>query len=194
MFEKIIKLIDIQTIAVSLIILGVCVLRIIPHINNFSPIIALEIFGSLHYKSKIQAYIIPILCLWVSDVVINNFIYSLSDSQIWLYEGFYWQYISYLIIILVRISFKYKKINFKNISFLTISSSFIFFIISNFGFWLSSDFYSYDLFGLARCYVAALPFYKGTLLGAIFYTPLFIGFYYFLQNKVTSLRIKHLVY
>jgi hypothetical protein len=49
MFEKSIKLIDIQTIVVSLIVLAVCLLRVVPHINNFSPIIALAIFGSLHF-------------------------------------------------------------------------------------------------------------------------------------------------
>ena len=47
MFEKYINTIDIQTIAVSLIVLAVSFLRIIPHIQNFSPIIALAIFGAL---------------------------------------------------------------------------------------------------------------------------------------------------
>ena len=194
MFEKSIKLIDIQTIVVSLIILAVCLLRVAPHINNFSPIIALAIFGSLHFKNKTQAYVVPILCLWVSDYFINNFIYILSNNQVWFYEGFYWQYISYFVIILLSLSFKNKKISFKSTSFLILTSSLIFFIITNFGFWISSGFYSYDLFGLFECYVAAIPFYKGTLLGTIFYTPIFIGFYYYLQNKVLILKAKHLMY
>ena len=91
MFEKSIKLIDIQTIVVSLIILAVCLLRVAPHINNFSPIIALAIFGSLHFKNKTQAYVVPILCLWISDYFINNFIYILFNNPVWFYEGFYWQ-------------------------------------------------------------------------------------------------------
>lgn len=194
MFEKNINLIDIQTFVVSLVVLGVCLLRIIPHTNNFSPIIALAIFGSLHYKNKTLAYIVPILCLWFSDYVINNFIYNLSDSVVWFYEGFYWQYISYIIIILLSLNFNSKKICFKNTSLLIISSSLIFFFITNFGFWISSGLYSHDLLGLSQCYIAALPFYKGTLLGTIFYTPLFIGFYYLLQKKVTTLRAEHLLY
>ena len=76
MFEKNINLIDIQTIAVSLIVLVVSILRLIPHVNNFSPIIALAIFGALHYKSKNLSYIIPLLALWFSDLLINNFIYK----------------------------------------------------------------------------------------------------------------------
>ena len=52
MFEKNINLIDIQTIAVSLIVVIVSFLRLIPHIHNFSPIIALAIFGVFHYKNK----------------------------------------------------------------------------------------------------------------------------------------------
>jgi uncharacterized membrane protein YccC len=72
MFEKNINLIDIQTIAVSLVILGVCLLRIIPHINNFSPIIALAIFSSIHFKNPKYSYVVTILSLWVSDFFINN--------------------------------------------------------------------------------------------------------------------------
>ena len=58
MFEKNINLIDIQTIAVSLIVLLVSFLRIIPHIHNFSPIIALAIFGVFHYKNKWEIWFI----------------------------------------------------------------------------------------------------------------------------------------
>ena len=87
MFEKDINLIDIQTIAVSLIVLAVSILRLIPHVNNFSPIIALAIFGALHYKSKNLSYIIPLLALWFSDLLINNFIYKLSSGFELFYEG-----------------------------------------------------------------------------------------------------------
>ena len=105
MFEKNINLIDIQTVAVSLIVLVVSFLRIIPDVHNFSPIIALGIFGALHYKNKIFSYVIPILSIWFSDLIINNFIYNLSNNIVFLYEGFYWQYLSYILIIFLSFNF-----------------------------------------------------------------------------------------
>ena len=194
MFEKNINLIDIQTIAVSLIILGVCLLRIIPHINNFSPIIALAIFSSLHFKNPKYSYVVTILSLWVSDFVINNFVYNLTTDMFWFYEGFYWQYLSYIIIIFLSSLNINKKICFRNTIFLAFSSSFIFFLVTNFGFWVATDFYSYDTLGLIECYVAAIPFFKGTLFGTLFYTPIFFGAYYMLQKKFSYLRNKNLSY
>lgn len=194
MFEKNIKSIDIQTYTVSLIILGVCLLRSFTFINNFSPVIALAIFGALHYKKKSLAYILPLASLWLSDLLINNLRYVLSDEFTWFYKGFFWQYISYLIIIFLCIKFNNNKINISKIFITAIFSSFIFFIISNFGYWLSSELYEKNLFGLIRCYIAAIPFYKGTILGALFYTPLFFSFYYLLQKKINILKIDKLKY
>ena len=194
MFEKDINLIDIQTIAVSLIVLVVSILRLIPHVNNFSPIIALAIFGALHYKSKNLSYIIPLLALWFSDLLINNFIYKLSSSFELFYEGFYWQYLAYIIIIFISVSFKNKKINASKIFYLAFFSSIVFFVVTNFGYWFSTNLYSSDFNGLLECYLAAIPFYKGTLLGTFFYTPIFFGFYYLLQKKLDVLKSKHILY
>ena len=173
MFEKNIKSIDIQTYTVSLIILGVCLLR---SFTFFSPVIALAIFGALHYKKKSLAYILPLASLWFSDLLINNLRYVLSDEFTWFYKGFFWQYISYLIIIFLCIKFNNNKINISKI-----------FITAIF-----SELYEKNLFGLISCYIAAIPFYKGTILGALFYTPLFFSFYYLLQKKINILKIDKL--
>ena len=194
MFEKNINLIDIQTVAVSLIVLAVSFLRIIPDVHNFSPIIALGIFGALHYKNKILSYVIPMLSIWFSDLIINNFIYNLSNNIVFLYEGFYWQYLSYILIIFLSFNFNKRKIAILNLLFLVLSSSLLFFVITNFGYWLTTDTYDNSVIGLLNCYIAAIPFYKGTLLSTLFYTPLFIGVYYLLQKKILLLRSNHIVY
>lgn len=52
-----------------------------------------------------------------------------------------------------------------------LSGSFAFFLVSNFGSWLSqAQPYGYSLAGLMRCYEAGLPFYRGTLIGDLFCT------------------------
>ena len=194
MFEKNIKLIDIQTIAVSLIVIIVSFLRIIPHIHNFSPVIALAIFGAFHYKYKSLSYGVPLLALWVSDILINNFIYNLSGNFELFYDGFYWQYLSYIIIIFISINFRNKKISGINIIYLTFLTSIIFFIITNFGFWLNSNLYSNNFNGLIQCYVAAIPFLK-ELFMELFSIPLyFLGFIISYKKKLAILRIRHISY
>jgi hypothetical protein len=194
MFEKNINKVDIQTVLVSLIVIFITFSRVIPHIYNFTPMIALAIFGSLHFKNRNLAYILPILSLWVSDFILNNYFYNDSKEIIWFYEGYYWQYLSYVVIILLSSNFYNAIINFRNVFILGVSSSFIFFIITNFGFWLTSSLYTNDLSGLINCYVLAIPFYKGTIMGTLFFTPLFIVSYYLLQKKIYLFKCEHLIY
>jgi len=194
MFEKNINKIDIQTVLVSLIVIFITFSRVIPHVYNFTPMIALAIFGSLHFKNRNLAYILPILSLWVSDFILNNYFYNDSKEIIWFYEGYYWQYLSYVVIILLSSNFYNTIINFRNVLILGVSSSFIFFIITNFGFWLTSSLYTNDLSGLINCYVLAIPFYKGTIMGTLFFTPLFIVSYYLLQKKIYLFKCEHLIY
>jgi hypothetical protein len=48
----------------------------------------------------------------------------------------------------------------------TLSASLLFFLISNFGSWLGQSLpYGYSFAGLVDCYTAAIPFYRGTLVG-----------------------------
>ena len=160
--------------------------RIIPHYPNFTPLCAIALFGGKYFNNKYIAYLLPLLALWISDILINNFILNnYFDGFTLFYSGFYWQYGSFILITLIG------RKTLKNISFLrllgiSISSSLLFFIISNFGVWISSSFYSKDFFGLIACYVAAIPFYYGTLSGTIFYSFFLFGSYEFLSRKLSK--------
>ncbi len=68
--------ISLTYLAVILLILIASFSRIIPHMPNFTPIGAMALFGGAYFKNKYHAFIIPILSLWISDLVINNFILS----------------------------------------------------------------------------------------------------------------------
>ena len=50
--------------------------RIIPHMPNFSPLGAVGLFGAAYFAKKWQAFLIPILATWLSDLFINNVIYG----------------------------------------------------------------------------------------------------------------------
>ena len=81
-----------------------------------------------------------------------------------------------------------KKISFTNVLITSLSSSLIFFVITNFGVWISGSMYPMDLQGLITCYVMALPFYKGTLLGFMCYSTFLFGVLEFSKYKLQPIK------
>ena len=79
--------------------------RIFPHMPNFTPIGAMALFGGAYLKNKYHAFLIPVLSLWISDVIINNFVLSYYNEFTWFYPGFIWQYASFILIIIVAFYF-----------------------------------------------------------------------------------------
>ena len=174
--------INISYLVILFLILFASFSRIIPHIPNFTPIGAMALFGGAYLKNRYHAFLIPMISLWLSDLILNNFIFSFYSEFTWFYPGFLWQYISFILIIVIGHLFL-KKLNFKNIFITTISSSLLFFIITNFGVWISGSMYTLDFQGLISCYIMALPFFKGTLLGFMCYSTLLFGVLEFSKRK-----------
>jgi hypothetical protein len=163
--------------------------RIIPHIPNFSPLGAIGLFGAAHFSKKWQAFLIPIAATWLSDLFINNVIYAQYYPKFtWFYEGFYWQYGSYLIITLTGLGIL-NKINIPKVLTGTLASTAIFFLVSNFGCWIGSTTYPQNFGGLITCYAAGIPFLKGTLLGDLFYSGMLFGTFALAQYKFPVLRL-----
>lgn len=185
---------NIQTGAVALIIFVTAFSRIIPHMPNFSPLGAIALFGAAHFYKKWLAFFIPLAAVWLSDLVINNVIYAQYYPEFtWFYDGFYWQYGSYLLIAITGI-FLFKKINTKRVIGGIAASSLLFFLISNFGVWASGTMYPPTFQGLMACYVAGLPFLQGTVLGDLVYTTSLFGGYYLLQRNFEIFRIPSIRY
>ena len=162
--------------------------RIIPHMPNFSPLGVIGIFGAAYFSRKWQAFLIPIAATWLSDLFINNVIYAkYYPTFTWFYEGFYWQYGSYLLITLAGV-FILQKVTPQRIIAGTLCSSVIFFLVSNFGCWSG---YPQTIDGLLACYAAGLPFLKGTLLGDLFYSGVLFVTFALAQKQFPVLRLSN---
>lgn len=165
--------------------------RIIPHIPNFSPLGAIGLFGAAFFEKKWQAFLIPIAATWASDLFINNVIYAQYYPKFtWLYQGFYWQYVSYLLIVLSGI-FILQRVSPLRVLSGALASTAIFFLISNFGCWIDSSFYHQNFSGLMSCYTAGIPFLKGTMLGDLFYSTVLFGSFALAQRKFPVLQLKN---
>ncbi len=189
------KKINLQFGFLVLLIVLLALSRMLPHPLNFSPLVAMGLFGAAHFAKRWQAFLIPIVAAWASDLFINNVLYSqYYPTFVWFYEGFYWQYGTYLLIILLGTWYFKNNISIPKVLGGVFGSGLIFYLFSNFGVWLTTTLYPLNFSGLIICYTAGLPFYKSTLAGDLFYSTLLFGSYYLIQRFFPFFRLKHIHY
>lgn len=148
------------------LVFGAALLRIIPHPPNFAPIAAIALFGGVYFKDKKQALIIPILAMLLSDIFIGFASFWVTFSV----------YSSFLLIGLIGIWLKKHKKLFLIIS-ASLFSSILFYLITNFAVWAATPWYTKNFEGLIRSYWLALPFFRNTLIGDLFYVGVLFGVY-----------------
>ena len=149
-------------IVIGLILMGI-VARLVPHPPNATPLMAIALFGGT-YLSKRWAIFLPLVIVVLSDALIgwhNTMLFSwgafvLTGMLAW------W----------VR-----KRPGVWRILAAALSGSVLFFVITNFGVWVAGGLYPSTLDGLHQCFVAAIPFFRNTLLGDLIYTTAFFGGY-----------------
>src|SRR3989344_1146957 len=152
-----------------LLILGGIVFRLIPHEANFVPVGAISLFAGI-YAPKKYAWLIVALVMVVSDLILG------------FHSVIPWVYGSYLLIVLLGILVR-KKVNLGTILASSLFASVIFFVVTNFGVWVSGGMYTRDLQGLVECFTLAIPFFRGTLSGDIFYSLVLFTAFSLNQNK-----------
>ena len=140
--------------------------RLIPHPPNFTPILAISVFAGIKFKDNLFSYLVPVSAMLVSDAIIG-----FHNGMI----------IIYLAIVLS--AFIARKFNTINTSVL--SSSILFFLITNFQVWIMSSSYPKSLFGILECYTLAIPFFGMTLLSTFFFSyVLFYGFAFLTSDNL----------
>lgn len=166
---------NIRLFFIAGVILFTALTRLIPHLPNYSSLGAMCLVGGAYLSDKRWAIVIPLLSVWLSDLIINNTIYaSYFDGFTLFYDGFHWQYMSYILTVITAMLLL-KTISVGNVLRGIIAASIIFFLISNFGVWASSTMYPKTFSGLIACYVAAIPFITGTVLGNLVYSVILFG-------------------
>ncbi len=151
------------------LILVAALSRLLPHQPNFTPIGAIAIFAGVFLRGK-YIFVLPTLALLISDYILG------------FYNGMIWVYSSFISVGLIGIWIR-NKYNFARVSVGTISSSILFFVVTNFGVWLNGSIYPQNLQGLVSCYVAAIPFFRNSISGDIVYVTVLFGSYELIRRK-----------
>ena len=147
----------------------VLLFRLVPHTPNFTPVIALSL------------YLPFIFGIWSIPFCILGF--AITDYFIGFHSLMFWTW--------GALAFTGYTSKFCNKIYSRIVLSFIgaitFFVISNFGVWISGTLYEISVQGLLNCYIMAIPFFTNTLLSTIFFAVIFelfilSKFYYLIPN------------
>jgi hypothetical protein len=141
------------------------------HPPNFSAIDATALFCGAYFSRRSMACLVVLLSVWMGDILLSKIVMGQWNL---FYSGFYWQYGCYFLITFIGAALK-DKVSPLRLASACLTSSIVFFGISNFGVWCSGFLYPQTVDGLITCYVSAIPFFKNTLLSDLFFTGLLFG-------------------
>ena len=157
-------------------------LRLAPHPWNVTPLGSMFLFGGATFKSRTASLLVPLGALMLSDLAVVQILYAGR------YDWFTpWTWAGFLVTALIGWLLR-GRITGINVLAASLGGSIAFFFISNFGVWVESAIYPHTWQGLLECYVAALPFFRNTVLGDLFYAALMFGSYHWLTTRVPRLR------
>lgn len=149
--------------------------RLIPHPPNMTPLTAMALFSGVYARDKRLALAVPLLALLLSDLIIG------------LHMQMPIVYLCFAGMVFIGSSLKSRP-KVLPLSFAVLGSSILFFVVTNFGVWLLDGLYPRSFQGLIVCYTAAIPFFRNTLLGDLFYAALLFGSFMFAEKRFSALR------
>lgn len=151
------------------VLIGMAALsRLLPHELNFTPIGAIALFAGTYIKNKRLAFALPMMTLLVSDILLQ------MVNGTGFYRDMIFVYGSFALVVGIGFLLRGREQR-QTIMVASLISSLIFFFITNFGTWVMYDMYPKTGAGLLTCYVAGIPFLKGTIMGDLFYNILLFG-------------------
>lgn len=162
-------------ITLCIIVFVAAVSRLIPHAPNLTPIAAIALFGGANFNNRWAAFLVPLSALFLSDLFIG--FYGINMIAV---------YISFALIALIGMFISSNQ-SIGWVVTATVSSSFLFFALTNFAVWLGNPAYPQNFTGLMECYFVAIPFYKNSLIGDLFYSTVLFGGFYFARQRFPAL-------
>ncbi len=165
-----------------LYVLAAIALRLAPHPWNVTPLGAMFLFSGATFRSRRDALLAPMAALLLSDYAVIHFLYQ---GRFGWFSPFTWG--AFLLVGLLGWTLR-NKITVARVAGVSLLGSVVFFVVTNFGVWLRSGLYPKSVAGLTTCYVAALPFFRNSALGDLFYAAVMFGSYYWLSQRFFAAR------
>lgn len=159
-----------------LLVLGV-VMRLMWHPANFTPVLALVLFGGVYFDKK-YAMLFPLFLMMATDMILG-----MHDMMLFTWGS--------LILISLLGFFLRGHFTWLRLTVASVTSAVLFFVVTNFGVWVSG-YYPMTLKGLMDCYILAIPFFRTMLVSTIVYSFIFFGLYEVIANRVKETRFAYI--
>lgn len=153
-----------------LMVLGAAFSRLIPHPWNFTAIGATALFGGAYFPSKRLSMVIPLAALFLSDLVLG------------FHPTILFVYVPFVAIVMMGWSLRGNTRSPMRLVTASLVASSVFFLVSNFGVWMTEAMYAKSFQGLVTCYVAAIPFFDNQIYGDLFFTGVLFGSFELLKQ------------
>lgn len=165
-----------RLIALSLIVLAAAASRLLPHPENVTPVAALALFAGAQFERKWLAFAVPLAAVFLSDIVIGFY------SQMWV------TYAAFAVITTLGFTLQ-NHMGILRVAGTALAGSVLFFLITNCALIMHGELYPATWEGMMASYTAALPFFRNTLLGDLFYAALLFGGFALAERRYARLRL-----
>jgi hypothetical protein len=167
---------------VGLIVLAL-VGRLIPHPDNFTPMLAVALFGGAMLSGR-MAYWIPLVAMFLSDLLLGNSITWMTPVIYgcfavgaglgrWLGQSRTWT----------------------KTGLAVLAGSILFYVATNFAVWATPNgLYPHTLDGLIECYVMALPFFRNEIAGNFVWSATLFGLFELGQLWINAYQANRLAH
>lgn len=161
------------TIVFVAAILVAALSRLLPHPPNFSPVVAMALFGGAVLMDRRLALIAPLAAMLLADVVLG-----FHSTMIFVYLA--------MVLVVVAGRMLGARRGVLTLAGAGFGGALVFFVLTNAGVWWVQGMYSRDFAGLLACYTAALPFFHNTLLATLLYGATLFGLEGWLQRGTAA--------
>lgn len=153
---------------------------------NFTPVGAVSLFGGAYFTDKKKAYLVPLLTLFLSDLLIN---YLYFHKFVWFYSSAIWVYISFAL--MVFIGAKISKVNFVNVIVASLAAVLVHWLLTDIDPWLYGTLYDKSLIGYFQSLYAAIPFERSLVMGNFVYGFVLFGGFELVKSKFPALKLRN---
>ena len=132
---------------------------------NFTPVAAVGLFAGYYFRSRAVALFVPLAVMVLSNLVIGSYLSRAMELAV---------YAAMLLPVLLSGLLR-RKMSALRVGGCAVASSVLFFVITNFSHWLFMR--QHSAAELLQSYVEALPFFRATILGDVFWSGVVFGAY-----------------
>lgn len=163
---------------VVLVLVGALVRIGLQDLPNFAPVAAVALFAGYFFRSWFLALCLPLSIMTVSDLAIGGYdwrmmavVYGMLALPV-AFRSLLRRHLN-----LDQAGLRSASLAATGLIGCSLASSVLFFLATNFGSWLWFSMYEHSLSGLMQCYAMAIPFFRYTLCGDMFFAvALFTGY------------------